>query len=353
MASPFELTIVNGLAGDPAVCLYFRQTGDSLLFDAGNLEPLSNRDLLKVKVVAVTHTHVDHFIGFDRLIRVNVPHFRTIEVVGPAGIIRNIQGKLAGYAWNLLEPNQVNIIVHEVSPDGSIESVHLSNSNQFLATNPTKTPAPKDPSTEPAKIPLRSSTYNLSAVSVDHGMQVLAYGLSMPDSMSVNKAQLDASALEPGPWISDLQKMAVDGKIKGSIYISGAEHDALQLAGSLLQPRSGQRLIYVTDMIFSEANIKQLKKLEGAGPNVIICEANYRHEHRQKAFDKFHLTTTQAALTAALLNAKHLQIFHISNLYSGDTDSSLAESDTAFTRLRQLDPVALWDEASMEFVSSK
>lgn len=353
MASSFELTLVNGLAGDPAVCLYFRQTGESLLFDAGDLSPMSNRELLKVKVVAITHTHVDHFIGFDRLIRVNVPHFRTLEVVGPEGIIKNIQGKLAGYTWNLLEPGQVNFIVHEVKNDGCVETVQLSNSTDFDASNRMTTNAHAKNENKAIKIPLKSSDYSLHAIAVDHGIPVLSYCLSMPDTMAVNKTELSASGLTPGPWISDLQKMAGHGEIKGLVTIDGKHYEAAHLADQLLHSKSGERLVYVTDMIFSEANVRRLKQLCDSAPDLVVCEANYRQEHRQKAYDKFHLTTIQAAFVGALLGARNLQIFHVSNVYAGDTETSQSESLTAFARLTKLSSSTLWEEASMEFVSSQ
>src|SRR5690606_765956 len=102
-------------------------SGDAALFDAGSLDALSNRDLLKVRHVFVSHTHIDHFIGFDKLLRVNVPHFRSIEVCGPKGIISNVQGKLHGYLWNLLESGQVELVVRELSETGEITSARLVN----------------------------------------------------------------------------------------------------------------------------------------------------------------------------------------------------------------------------------
>ncbi len=352
MTSTFETTLVNGLAGDPAVCVYFKQAGDSLLFDAGNLEAMTNRELLKVKVVAISHTHMDHFVGFDRLIRVNVPHFRRLEIVGPEGILKNVQGKLAGYTWNLLDQDQVSFLIHEVKYDGSIESCVLSNTNQFAATEVQRLP-PKSTAPEHAvSIPLQGSVFQLNAVYVDHGMPVLAYGLSMPATMAVIKQELQASGLPPGDWISEIQKKATQGVLEGSITIAGQIYSITELAQKLLQKRPGERLVYVTDMIFSQRNLSQLMKLADVPPDVLVCEANYRREHRDRAFSKFHLTTTQAAFTAALLRAKRLQIFHISNVYGGDVETSIKESDETLSQLAGLDAKGVLAEASKEFVCS-
>src|SRR5690606_24994441 len=111
---------------DPAVYGFFPRSGDAVLFDLGALDGLSNRELLRVRMALVSHTHIDHFIGFDRLLRVNIPHGRMIEICGPPGIIRNVKGKLDGYLWNLLEPDQLRFTVHEIDREGGVRSVLLA-----------------------------------------------------------------------------------------------------------------------------------------------------------------------------------------------------------------------------------
>ena len=355
MGISFEINLLNGLTGDPAVCVNFSQSGESLLFDAGTLESLSNRELLKVRVVAISHAHVDHFIGFDRLIRVNVPHFRTVEVVGPKGITANIRGKLAGYTWNLLADDQVSFVVHEVARDGQVRSSHLSNTWNFEERPLSKAGSMDQPITEDKKwvcVPLQNFRYKLKATVVDHGTDVLAFCLSMPPSIGVQKEKLISSGLTPGPWISDLQTMAVNGDIRGYLDIDGSLHEAKDLALKLLQPKKGEQLVYVTDMVFSEANVRKLFDLvDHTPPDLLVCEANYRDEDRAKARDKSHLTSRQAAIIAAILGAKRLQIFHISNIYGGDSETSVRESAETLGKLGSLPSKELWELASKEFVS--
>jgi len=109
----FETKIPNGPLGDPVVYCLSQKTGEALLLDLGDLSNLSNKEILKVRHVAVSHTHLDHFIGFDRLLRVNVPHFKPFELCGPPGLIKNVQGKMNAYCWNLLEPGQIRIRVRK------------------------------------------------------------------------------------------------------------------------------------------------------------------------------------------------------------------------------------------------
>ena len=67
---------------------------------------------------------MDHFIGFDHLLRIFLARELHLDLFGPPGIIANVRGKLAGYTWNLIESYPFTLTVHEVGTE-HIDSVHL------------------------------------------------------------------------------------------------------------------------------------------------------------------------------------------------------------------------------------
>src|SRR5262249_5595439 len=110
MTPTLHPTLVNGRFGDPALFVQMLHRREALMFDCGNLSALSTRDLLRVGHLFVSHMHVDHFIGFDALLRVNIGREKHIRVVGPPEIAERLEHKLLAYDWDLVERYDTDLV---------------------------------------------------------------------------------------------------------------------------------------------------------------------------------------------------------------------------------------------------
>jgi ribonuclease Z len=77
-----EPRLVNDAFGDPGLFVDFQDERRSLLFDLGDITQLAPRKLMRLSHAFVTHTHMDHFSGFDHLLRVVLHDETTFRVRG-------------------------------------------------------------------------------------------------------------------------------------------------------------------------------------------------------------------------------------------------------------------------------
>ena len=102
MKPSFHARLINSPFEDPGLYVRVLREGCALMFDLGFTTNLSARDILKTSDIFVSHTHIDHFIGFDNILRICLKKETPLRLYGPKGFIDCIEGKLKSYTWNLI-----------------------------------------------------------------------------------------------------------------------------------------------------------------------------------------------------------------------------------------------------------
>jgi len=125
--------LVNDPFGDPGLYVDFLFERRALLFDLGDLSPLSPRQLLRVGHAFVSHTHMDHFAGFDALLRILLGRPKVLHLFGPPGFAERVEHKLAAYTWNLVANYDSDLVVRatELHPGGLTLAAELRSRTGF------------------------------------------------------------------------------------------------------------------------------------------------------------------------------------------------------------------------------
>ncbi len=335
MGYPLDVKLVNGVSGDTALYVFFPRSGEAVLFDIGEIRKLSNREILRVKKVFVSHTHIDHFIGFDHFLRIHVAVGGELTFYGPPGIIKNVAGKLQGYLWNLLQPGHLTISVVEIAEDLSLSKAVLRSDDSFEECKIAEISfSPEDQRQSPAKKCVRLSTLDdgayVEATLVDHRCSVASYSVQSPTLFHVDAEAVASLGLTPGAWIGKLKDNIAQNLGKEPIMIGEKSWLSQDLAPQILSVSSSRVLGFTTDCLFSLENIESLKSILMGVAN-FYCESCFRAEDKQRAFQKKHLTTKQAALIAASVKAKNLVTFHYSDIYNSDFSACTDEAQRYFS----------------------
>jgi ribonuclease Z len=336
MNPSFSSYLVNDCFGDPGVYVEVRWSKRALLFDLGQNDSLGSTRLLRATDIFVSHTHMDHFIGFDAVVRVALGRGKTLRLYGPPGLIENVHGKLRGYTWNLVDGYPLTIEVREFGPQ-EVRQATFHAANGFLASDAAEHPLAVDHRTGGFTV-LEDPMFTMTAVALNHRIPSFAYALEERFHINVNKQKLHDAGLPVGGWLKDVKQHLWAGQPDDFRFVAVLfdEHRRMErefvlgdFAREFLTISRGQKLVYVVDTRYddeSEAKIVALAK----EADVFYCESPYLDIDAEKARDRYHLTARQAGLMARKAGARDLVVFHFSPRYTGQGDAIEQEAQEAF-----------------------
>jgi ribonuclease Z len=246
--------------------LLVRRGGDKLLFDCGEGTQRqllrSSVGLLELEEVFLTHFHADHVLGLPGMLKTFALRGRELPLTlyGPRGLVdllaslRRVLGKLT-YDLKVLELDSGDALER----DG----------------------------------------YRLATFDVAHGVSALGWSLietTRPGRFDVEAA--DRLGVPNGPARGALQRGESVGGVKPEDVLG--------------PPRRGRKLVVTGDTAPSDAIVEAAWEAD-----VLITEATFAEEERERAAETRHQTAAQAAEVAQRANVTLLALTHISNRYFG------------------------------------
>lgn len=319
MTPVFHPMLVNPPFEDPGVFVDFLYNRRGILFDLGTLSSFPTRKILRTSHVFVSHTHIDHFIGFDHLIRLCLGREKTIHLFGPPGFADRVCHRLAAYTWNLVYNYDADftLIVTEIHPDGSGLSSQFHCLRGFKAESVTSCRFS-------GQIIHDEEGLLVRAVHLDHKIASLAFSLEEKRHVNIMKNRLDEMGLAVGPWLVKLKGAILRGEPDDTpietVPLGGGVAIETRSLGELrdraVRIVAGQKVCYVTDAGFTPDNAEKIIDLV-RGADYLFIETTFLNADAERAAERHHLTARQAGELARIAGAVRVIPFHFSPRYIG------------------------------------
>jgi len=331
MRPTFHPSLVNDRFGDPALYIDFLQERRAILFDLGDIHTLSPRQILRLSDVFVSHTHIDHFIGFDRLLRVLVGRDKGVRLYGPAGFIDRVEAKLAAYSWDLVERFQTELVftVTEVCTGLDTHKARFRFSRRFAREDQTGGRAENG-------VLLTEPALAVTCAELEHHSTCRGFARQESTHVNVWKNRIQEQGLTTGPWLATLKAAIHQGRPDDTpIAVERADGTLDELSLGFLREEivsiePGQKVAYVTDAVFTPANETAIVAL-ARDADILFIDAAFARADADLAAHHGHLTTAQAGSLARRAGAARVEPFHFSPRYEESEARMIAEVDVAFS----------------------
>jgi len=276
---------------------------------------------------------MDHFIGFDHLLRLCLGRDRHIHLFGPPGIHEQVEHKLKAYTWNLVEnyANNFTLLVTEASPE-RIASKRYCCRTAF-------TPEAAEERETTGGLLVDDRLFSVRSSFLNHRIPCLAFRLEGKTRVNIMKNALQEMGLPVGAWLIDLKDHITRGDgaatpVRVWWRDSGRQiHERLVPLGELqakcVKITEGQKITYVTDAIWNAENIRKIVELADDS-DILFIEAPFLHEEAENAAKKYHLTALQAGTLARSARVKRVILFHFSPKYKRSGELLTKEATEAF-----------------------
>jgi len=260
-------SLVNDVFGDPGLLVEFLLEKRAILFDLGDISAIPVSTLLKVSHVFVSHTHIDHFIGFDRMLRMQFGRGKTLYMYGPENFIDNVEGKLAGFTWNLVDKYEESL---------TIEAIEVREDHVLRARFPAiekfkKSEVIREPLVD--GLLLDEDFISVRTAVLEHRVPCLGYALEEKNRVNINKERLAEMNFTPDRWLAQLKENIYNEEpddLQMSVSVGGNGVSELRkyslgdLKKRLVEITEGQKIAYVVDTLYRKTQREKRRCLSSA-----------------------------------------------------------------------------------------
>jgi ribonuclease Z len=306
-----RVTFLGTAAAAPSVArnvsaVAVKHQGDLMLFDCGEG---TQRQMMRfgtgfdVKDAFFTHLHADHFLGIVGFVRTLAMAGRTepMRLYGP-----RTAGRILSQALRLgMQGTRYSVRAKEMGQPAAAEAADRAVGFCVEICELKEGDA------------VKRDGYQVLAVRADHRVPALSYVLSesqRPGRFNLERAR--ELGIPEGPLFGRLQHgqdvTLPDGRVIRSSEVVGAARPGRTIALS------------------GDTRPCPALRLAAANADLLVHEATFADDEKERAFDTAHSTAREAARLAREANVKRLVLTHLSARYDVDAGPLLREAREEF-----------------------
>lgn len=312
MKHNFTIKQVNSPFEDTAFFVRNVYKSDGFLFDCGRIGALTNSEVLSITEIFISHTHIDHFYGFDRILRGTLLSGKKFRVFGPPGIIKNVRGKIDSYTWNLIKSYPVSYEVIELNAEKKeYETAYFSAADGFEQVKG---------SIQHQDIALTDG-FRFDFDLFDHRVPSAGYRITEKEMVAVNKDKMSVKGYVAGKWLAELKNKILSDDLKSTVMASfesgEKEVPVWQAATDFIEYVKPQSVTFITDIAPTLENCEKAIKL-AKDTTVLLIESVFLKEDVAHANFKKHLTLELSKYIFRESGAEQTRFFHFAPRYDAD-----------------------------------
>lgn len=302
---------------DEDICILVKVENHSHTYicDCGEARNLTVKECQNTAGIFISHTHIDHFVNFDTILRHQLGSGKHVVICGPEGIIEQVQHRIKSYCWNLVEADAIVYEVREIQALGKIRSVTLrppyweQENEKFLMDS--KTYEEKD--------------FYVEYEILDHKTDSIAYHFQARDKVKIELAD----GLRPGKWVAELKQAFEKNEGEVEVKIDDTSYKAKELF-HMLQLVKGKRLGIILDHAAHEENHQKIKQ-RFQGCDEVFIEAFYKDEDQAFAEKNFHSHASMSGSLMKTCQVKKARPVHFSRKYQKEeVEQLIGQFEKAF-----------------------
>ncbi|WP_435262166.1 peptidase [Tenacibaculum sp. nBUS_03] len=284
--------------------------------ECGDASNLTVKEIQNTNAIFISHTHIDHFVNFDAIIRHQIGSQRRIVICGPKNIATQVQHRIKSYTWNLIEKETIIYEIREMISDNEIHIYEIEPPIWEL----------KKTSIENNNILYQENSFTVTGVLLDHKTPSLSYKFKEKDTLKIN---LKNSSFKGGKWVNDLKNAFLKKEKTIIINIEGNDYQSKDLF-HLLYTQEGDSLGIIMDHAANFENHSKIKK-HFFQSNKVYIECFYKNEDKEYAILNYHSYSEKSGEIMNISKINEAIPVHFSRKYNEQQiDEIISEFKTVF-----------------------